>query len=368
MPNSVDSVFFRQLCEGLGFVCVAVDRDLRIVFWNVEASSQFGRSADEMRGRSFLEVLEEADRQDIERSLHEVMASKRGQEREVKYAQRPGDVKTLVLILSPVVDESCQCVGASASMRDISQRKQLARDAAHNRRMDALGRMSGAVAHHFNNILGGMLTSVDSVLTSDSPRELRRTLRLLAQAIGRATRITNQLAAFAESENDLVEWSDLNQIMEAFLQRLQARARRAKADLQTDVATVRSGPFESQRLVPVLDSLAQNALDAMNEGGTLTVKMHEEDDTAVITITDTGCGIAADVLDRVFEPFFTTKGELGVGGKIGLGLAAVHGLVSEMGGTLRLTSEPGVGTEVMVRLPLSRDQAATEGQAAVETP
>ncbi len=360
MPNSGDSVFFRRLCEGLGFVCVAVDPDLRITFWNAEASSQFGRSEDEMQGRPFLEVLEEADRQDIERSLHEVIASNRCLEREVKYSRGRGDIQTLVLILSPILGASGECVGASACMRDISQRKRLARDAAQSRRMDALGRMSGAVAHHFNNILGGMLTSVDSVLTSDSPRELRRTLRLLAQAIGRATRITNQLAAFAESENDLVEWSDLNHIMEAFLRRLQAQARRAKADLQTDVATVVSGPFESQRLVPVLDSLAQNALDAMTEGGTLTVKMHEEEGTAVITITDTGCGIAADVLDRVFEPFFTTKGELGVGGKIGLGLAAVHGLVSEMGGTLRITSEPGEGTQVVVRLPLRREQATIQ--------
>jgi len=368
MSNSSDSVFFRQLCEGLGFVCIAVDRDLRISFWNAEASSEFGRSADEMRGRSFLEILDEADRQDVERRLIEVIESKRCLEREIKYPQRRGDVKTLVLILSPILDESGACVGASASMRDISVRKQLARDAAHNRRMDALGRMSGAVAHHFNNIMGGMLTSVDSVLTSDSPRELRRTLRLLAQAIGRATRITSQLAAFAESENDLVEWSDLNQIMDAFLRRLQGRARRAKINLETDVATVRSGPFESQRLVPVLDSLAQNALDSMTEGGTLSVKMHEEDNTAVITIADTGCGIAADVLDRVFEPFFTTKGELGVGGNIGLGLAAVHGLVSEMGGTLRLTSEAAKGTEVVARLPLRRDQAANQGQPPADAP
>lgn len=362
-----DNLFYRQLCEGLGFVCVAVDRELKIAFCNAATCATFGESAEELIGRSFLDLLGEADRPDIERSLHEVIEFKHCLEREVKDRRQPGDVKTLVLILSPIVDASGQCVGVSASMRDISLRKQLARDAAHNRRMDALGRMSGAVAHHFNNILGGMLTSVDSVLTSDSPRELRRTLRLLAQAIGRATRITNQLAAFAESENDLVEWSDLNHIMEDFLRRLEARARRAKINLEADVAKVDSGPFEAQRLVPVLDSLVQNALDAMTEGGSLTLRMIEEDEKAVITITDTGCGIPADVLDRVFEPFFTTKGELGVGGKIGLGLAAVHGLVSEMGGTLQLQSEPAEGTEVVVRLPLRRARVVDTQLAPGET-
>ena len=94
----------------------------------------------------------------------------------------------------------------------------------------------------------------------------------------------------------------------------------------------------------------------MSEGGTLTIKMARQENRAVITIADTGCGIPEDMQDRLFEPFFTTKGELagGEGGNIGLGLAAVHGLVSEMGGTIRLTSQVGEGTQAEIRLPLDR--------------
>jgi len=348
--------FFRQLCDGLGFVCIAVDRDLRIQFWNREAAEQFHHSSDEMSGRPFLEILSDADRQEAQRCLEQTISTGRPHETEVKYSGNRGARRTLVLIISPIFDEDGQCIGASAGMRDISKRKRMSRELADSRRMSALGRMAGGVAHHFNNILGGMLTSIDYVLSSDSPRELRRTLRLLSQAIGRATRITHQLAAFAESENQLIEWKELNPILDVFLDRLRPQARKARITLETDIEQVPSATFEADRLLPVLESLAQNAFDAMSEGGTLSIKMARRKTWAVITIADTGCGIPEDIKDRLFEPFFTTKGELAGGGgsNIGLGLAAVHGLVSEMEGTIRLNSQVGEGTQVEVRLPLNR--------------
>ena len=148
----------------------------------------------------------------------------------------------------------------------------MSRELADSRRIAALGRMSAGVAHHFNNILGGMLTSIDYVLTSDSPRELRRTLRLLAQAISRATRITNQLAVFAESENEQAEWASINQVIDNFLRKTEARARGAGVNVDAEIEAIEGIRFESQRLSRVLDSIAQNSLDALGVGGTLTVR------------------------------------------------------------------------------------------------
>lgn len=359
MQQTPSDRFFRHLCEGLGFVCIAVDRELRITFWNREAARQFGGTPEERLGRSILELLSETDRDEARRRLEETIETCSTREMEVKYPGEKGERTTLVLIMSPIVDEEGRCIGASASMRDISRRKRLSQELARSRRLAAMGEMSGAMAHHFNNILGGMLTSVDYVLTSDSPRELRRTLRMLAQSIGRATRITHQLAAFAESENERIEWTPINPILDQFLERVRPQARAAGIQLETDIAAVSSEPFEAQRLIPVLDSLVQNAFDAMPGGGTLRIEMKEEADSAVIRITDTGCGISEDLLDRVFEPFFTTKGELagGAASNIGLGLAAVHGLVAEMGGSIDLTSRIGEGTRVTIRLPLHRSKA-----------
>ncbi len=348
--------YFEDLCRNLGFSLVAVDHALRIRFWNDQAGSQFGGTAEEMSGRSFLDFVGENQRAEVERLLTLTMEQGTAGETEVKY-EEPGHRRTFVLIASPITDSAGECVGASACMRDISGRKRLSRELARSRRMASLGAMAGGVAHNFNNILGGMLTSIDYVLPSDSPRELRRTLRLLAQAIGRATRITQQLEAFAECEHEKIEMAELNVLMDRFLERIKPQAEETGIRIAADVAEVESRPYEAQRLMPILESLAQNAFDAMSTEGTLTVRMERGDDEAVITIADTGCGIPEDVLDRVFEPFFTTKGQLGggEGDNPGLGLAAVHGLVAELGGKIQLESAVGVGTTVEVRLPLHRE-------------
>lgn len=355
---AADNVFLRHVCEGLGFICAGLDTAGRIVFWNRAAEQWFGGTATERVGESFFELLSTKDRAKARRLCGEVVATGAMKEMEAKYPATEGDPTTLVLILSPVTGDAGECIGISASMRDISARKRMSRELGNARRIAALGRMAGGVAHHFNNILGGMLTSIDYVLASDSPRELRKTLRLLSQAIGRATRITNQLAAFAESENALVEWASLERIVEEFLLRIRSKAMLKGIRVVDDIEHVATEPFEMQRLMPVLDSVAQNSLDAMSSGGELRISMAVSEESAIITLTDTGCGIPKDVMDRIFEPFFTTKGELGGGSgdNIGLGMAAVHGLVGEMGGSIRLASQVGSGTQVTITLPLHRPE------------
>jgi PAS domain S-box-containing protein len=347
---------FRQICENLAFSLIAVDLEGRIRFWNRQASRQFGSSSGAMVGRLFLEVFPETSRREVQALLEAALQRSTPGDMEVKFPANDGKRLTYAMIVSPIVDAEGQCIGASASMRDISERKRLSQELSRSRRMASLGNVAGGVAHHFNNILGGMLTSIDSVLASDSPRELRRTLRLLAQAIGRATRITKQLGAFAESENEALEWMELSALIQTFIERIRPQAERHHVNLVTRIEPVPAKAFEVQRVVPVLDSLVQNAFDAVSSGGTLTLSMKQEGDQAVICVEDTGCGIPDDQLDRLFEPFFTTKGALGGGDtdNIGLSLAAVHGLVSEMEGTIQVSSKVGQGTRFEVRLPLNR--------------
>ncbi len=366
---TLNDQFFTHLCQSLGFIFVAVDRDLKIVFWNQKAADYFGQTAEQMIGRNVLDILQEPEREEARRLFDAALSSNTSGEMEIHFQQGDEPRKTLVLIASPIIDSAGHCIGASASIRDITERRRLSKELAKTRRMASLGKMASAITHHFNNILGGMVTSIDCALPSDSARELRGTLRLLAQAIGRATRITKQLSAFAASENQQDEWSELGPVMDRFIQRLQRQAEAAGIMLVTRIDAIPSGPFESNRLMSVLESLAQNALDAMPEGGTLTIEMKHQDDSAVIVLSDTGCGIPEESLDHLFEPFFTTKGELGAEGvNIGLGLAAVHGLVTEMGGTISITSKAGTGTQVRLRFPLRREQEKLEPAPAKATP
>ena len=353
-----ENTFYRDLCDHLGFICLALDRDGSIRFANNEARRHFGRSESQLLGQPFIDFLDATDRTAAGEFIRNAVDRKTWGETEVSYAGEDDGRRTFVLIISPIIDAAQTVQGVSLCMRDISERKRLSKDLARARRMTALGKVSGAVAHHFNNILGGMLTSIDYALPSDSPRELRKTLRLLSQSIGRATRITQQLAAFAESENAQHKQTSLDPIMADFVKTLRPRCEKAGIELATKIELTPSGPFDESRLASVLEGVAQNSLDAMGQGGKLTVEMTHDATHATIKITDSGCGIPEDVLEHIFEPFFTTKGGLGGGEKdnIGLGLAAVHGLVAEMGGTIAATSKVGKGTTVLIRLPLQREQ------------
>lgn len=348
---------FHELFENLGFTCLALDRNGAVQFANIEACRQFKRTQDEIRGKPFVEFISETDRPTAISLFTNAVQARQSGEMETTYELDEDHRSTFVVIVSPIVAGDQTVSGISICMRDISERKRLSKDLARARRMTALGKMAGAVAHHFNNILGGMLTSIDYALPSDSPRELRKTLRLLSQSIGRATRITQQLAAFAESENARHTQTGLDPIMARFIQVLRPRCEKAGVELVTKVDLVPSGPFDENRLASVLEGIAQNSLDAMSEGGKLTIEMVHDESNATIRIMDSGCGIPAEILEHIFEPFFTTKGGLG-GDKdnIGLGLAAVHGLVGEMGGTITATSKIGKGTSVQIQLPLHREQ------------
>ncbi len=359
MSTRTDAHFFQHLVERLGFICIAFDADSRVLFANSEALTAYPQLEGFADGHvDFVELLPEVSRRKARELIGQVLETGSMREMEAKYPQDNGTIMTMVVIFSPVLDDDGNCKAISASMRDISERKRMSRELADSRRIAALGRMAAGVAHHFNNILGGMLTSIDYVLTSDSPRELRRTLRLLAQAISRATRITNQLAVFAESENEQTEWAPLNQILDGFLRKIEARARGAGVAVDAKFDNIEGARFESQRLARVLESIAQNAIDALGVGGVLTVQLRDLGEQAEILIADNGCGMPPETLERVFEPFFTTKGELHGGGEsnIGLGLAAVHGYVAEMGGTIRISSQVGEGTQVTIRLPLNRPE------------
>ena len=349
---------FHDLWDHLGFSCLALDPAGNVRHANRAACLQFGISA-ENQGTPFIDLLSEPDRPVATELFRSAIEKSESGEMETTYTDEEGARTTFVLIVSPIIEPNGRVLGISLCMRNISERKRLSKDLARARRMTSLGKMAGAVAHHFNNILGGMLTSIDYALPSDSPRELRKTLRLLSQSIGRATRITQQLAAFAESENAQHEQSTLDPIMTKFIAVLRPRCEKARVELIAKVEATPSGPLDEARIASVLEGIAQNSIDAMPDGGTLTVELSHDAENATISITDSGCGIPEDVLEHIFEPFFTTKGGLGGGDldNIGLGLAAVHGLVAEMGGSIKAHSKVGKGTTVQLTLPLHRKTA-----------
>jgi PAS domain S-box-containing protein len=246
-------------------------------------------------------------------------------------------------------------------------------------KMEAVGRLTGGVAHDFNNILMVIMANIDE-LAEDArlPPDLSKRIKRIANATQRASDLTRQLLAFARRQTLRPEWTDVNDLVSATA----GLMRRTLGEPVTIESVLADGiwPVEVDRgqLQSALVNVCINARDAMPEGGRLLVETENvvldadyvrrnpdavAGDHVLITVTDTGTGMAPEILDRVFEPFFTTK-ETGRG--TGLGLSMVYGFVRQSHGHVKINSEVGRGTSVCISLP--RTTAERPGEAVTEHP
>jgi two-component system cell cycle sensor histidine kinase/response regulator CckA len=247
---------------------------------------------------------------------------------------------------------------------DITQRKLLEESLRQSQKMEALGQLTGGIAHDFNNILAVILGNSQFLiddLSADDPKLIDvREIKLAAE---RAASLTHQLLAFSRRQVLEIQVTDLNVLvvgMERLLRRLIGADVRMTVSLGKGVGKVRVDPRQIEQVVM---NLAVNARDAMPRGGTLTIETSNREPEAdslafeagetppryaVITVRDTGLGMDPETQERIFEPFFTTKG---VGTGTGLGLATSHGIVSQSGGYIEVTSQIAVGTVFKVYLP-----------------
>jgi len=345
---------FDNAAEGI----VTVDEQGRIESFNPAAERMFGYTAAEVGGRGLDLILPEPyatmARAFIERAARNNESSPLDREREVVGRRKNGETFPMNLAFSEMLLGERRLF--TGIVRDLTVRKRLDHDLAESQRMAALGKMANDVSDHFNNILAGVLTSIEAALSMDSVRTIHRLLERTVDSIGRAKRITSQLMAFGGSEYAVGEQVDLAEAMTRFAESIRPTAAQRGLTLETNLQPIPAVTFESHRLLPILEAITQNAMDAMQPGGRLTIRMRPEGEMALIRIEDTGTGISAENLKHMFEPFFTTKRELhgAAGRNVGMGLAAVRRTVTDMGGRIDLESQVGVGTAVLIRFPLRK--------------
>jgi len=240
-------------------------------------------------------------------------------------------------------------------------------------KMEAVGRLTGGVAHDFNNVLQ-VISGNLQLLTRDVTGNLRAEHRLgtAVAALNRGSKLASQLLAFGRRQPLAPKVINLGRLIRGVDEMLR-RAIGEGIEIETVVAGGLWNTFvDSVQVENALLNLAINSRDAMAGHGRLTIEAGNAslDDTyaarhsdvtagqyVMLAVTDTGCGIPTDLLERVFEPFFTTKPE---GQGTGLGLSMVYGFVKQSGGHVKIYSEHGQGTTVRMYLPRARDQEDLE--------
>ena len=243
---------------------------------------------------------------------------------------------------------------------EIDERRRAEDQLARVQRMEAVGQLSGGIAHDFNNLLQAVIGNLDlAKVRSTDPRALKFIDQALAGA-ERGAKLTSQLLAFSRRQRLEPAAVDVNQLVRGLSDILHSTLGGTNAIEVRLAEELWRGFADATQLELIVLNLAINARDAMTGVGTLTIATRnatlgtparpeepQAGDYVELSVTDTGTGIPQDVLARVFEPFFTTK-EVGKGS--GLGLSQVLGLTQQLGGGVRIESEPGKGTTVRVFL------------------
>lgn len=242
-------------------------------------------------------------------------------------------------------------------LRDVTRaRKRQAHEASRDR-LVTLGELAGAIAHDFNNLLTvviGHAYALERGFESGKPPQ--SSVAAIHDAAERAAALVRQLLAFGSRElvrPVVLDMPEMLRELEALLRRLIGEDVELTLEVAPDLWPVTADPSQIER---VLANLVVNARHAMPSGGRLTlVADNIEDDDGRrlrLVVEDTGVGMPPSVVSRIFEPYFTTRGEHGTG----LGLATVHGTVSQLGGRIQVESEVGQGTRFVIEVPAADDR------------
>jgi PAS domain S-box-containing protein len=351
--QELSASFYRRLFENAAVAMIATDAEYRIVCWNSAATEMLGNLATDMLGKPLDMAVPEDRRRLLGRLLQRTTRRNETSEFEVSLPSVTGETKQLMVILSPIPGEGGQPQGVAAWLIDETHRKRMTERLAQAEKMASLGTLAGGIAHHFNNILGGVATFVDFALTSGDIVSMKRALQMTAEAASRASKITQSLLSFAERGSRRTDLADLTEIVLTFVHLAERPLAEKNVDLLLNMRPAPIIALDAHRMHQVLGNLLTNAEEAMPDGGTITLTLESAGGEAVLTFADTGAGIRKEHLPLVFEPFFTTKGLLSGGDKVnpGLGLSVVHGIVVEMGGRIVVESEPGQGTKFILSFP-----------------
>lgn len=353
----LDSSFLESLFASAGLAIIACDTHGRIASWNPAAMRLFGDGGRLGEGAEITGLLPAADRQLLEDALTRCVTAGEPIEFKTRLGGGDDDPIWFAVYVTAVIDPDDVFRGVGVWFRDITLRMRLAREVKRHERLGSLGAMSGAVAHHYNNLLCSIATSIEYATNMNAVPAMRRALARASDAVSRGAAITQQLLAFAQSDHRSVDMADFTETVLYFFDEEEPRLAARKIKLFLDWQPLPGVPVVRDHLMIILRNLVDNAVEAMPGGGTLSVMLDQRDPTHVgLTVTDTGPGIPKEDMEHLFEPFRSTKAQLGCGqaGKAGLGLAVVHGLVGELRGTITAHNIPGRGARFDIIIPTQR--------------
>jgi PAS domain S-box-containing protein len=353
-------------------ICVT-DLDQRILYWNKGAEFLYGWTAAEAIGQFASELLFKKDASHLMEALKSLMA-KHEWKGELRQTTQAGAELIVESRWTLVYDSDGRPKSILVINTDITEKKKLETQFFRSQRLENIGMLASGIAHDLNNVLSPIMMAVPMLRDCLSRPEDQYLLDTLGRSVRRGAELVGQILSFArgaEGEHKIIQLKHLLADIETMVRETFPKSIRLQKNVDPELWIIRGNATQIHQ---VLLNLCVNARDAMPGGGQLILRAknsqieeahasrHPEvkpGPGVVITVADTGMGIAPEMLEEIFEPFFTTKAP---GKGTGLGLATVRGILKNHGGFVEVQSDVGSGTQFEVWLPAIEKKLSQPGE------
>lgn len=351
---------FPALMDALPDAVLVVDHERKLVAANRRYREIFGERRVDLIDSGCTESAHRADARSPESArcvACDVIESRESRSVFRQFLDQAGAARRFEATVSPMLGPDGAVTHVVEVWRDITERSRLEVQLSHSERLASVGILSAGVAHEINNPLASILAGVETLgrwlgraqFTPEDVREAGETVQLLEREIDRCRETTQKLMLLGRSYDTAPSWVDLNRAVRDTVALLGYELRKRGIDAVEVLEPELPQLWAREAAIRgICMNLMMNAVQAMSDGGRLTVTSRRDRDHAVLVIEDTGSGIAPEHLERIWDPFFTTKP---VGQGTGLGLSITHRIITRHGGRIRVSSESGRGARFEVELP-----------------
>jgi PAS domain S-box-containing protein len=359
---------YSRLVESASDAIFTVDADGRFTSVNRALEHAIGLPRARLLGAPFLQVVDARDRETTWRIFQETLAGERRRV-QFRFHSVESETRTGSIISSPIM-ENGRVMGALGIVRDVTEERRLTEQLLQQEKLAAVGQLVSGVAHELNNPLAGVM-AFSQILLATAPlaAEQEKAAQTIHLEAKRATKIVSNLLTFARQHQPERTTTDLNQVLLETLElrRYTIRVQQIEIELALDpeLPVTWGDPFQLQQVFLNLIANAEQALTGWAGTKRLMLGTARAGDRLLVTVADTGGGIAPEDVNRIFNPFFTTKG---VGKGTGLGLSISDGIVREHGGSIRVETRPGAGATFIIDLPYVPVPATAAPRVVPDTP
>ncbi len=342
--------YSENIIESLTVGVSVLDQKGKIIGWNRVMEDLFQITKDTALEKSLAEVLGKGnfralfppDTQKDFRPLSEISIS-----------MPTGKSKIFDIAKTPLRDNQMNPYGTIIVFEDTTEKISLQQQLVTSEKLASVGLLSAGVAHEINTPLTGISSYIQILQKrlSDSPHAA--ILDKIEVQTDRVAKIVKSLLNFARNPSESVFYQvDLKEIIQGIISLIDYKLKNMNITLELDLAALKPICAQEEQLQQVFINIILNAIDAMPDGGTLSIELTRKNQSAVVTIQDTGTGISRQHLPHIFDPFFTTKG---IGKGTGLGLSISYAIIKEHEGYISVESEIGKGTLFTISVPMNLD-------------